>query len=113
MIEKLKIQLQFNRLKAEIGHSLENAPILAEELKTKLSSFESVIAPEKGIYPWEEKYWFAKTAMVMEYVQNLSFDKNTSTEDKLLSCGYDNNEIERVKWIMSRKLERRVSDKSI
>ncbi len=108
MEEKLKIQRHFGRLRTEIGYSLEKIPELQRELSLRLSAFENITAPEKKIYPWEEKYWMAKTVLMVDFIENSFPGKERYGEELLASCGYDNNEIERIIVIREGKLERRV-----
>jgi len=111
MEENLKIRTHFNRLRTELGYSLENLPELYGELRARISAFENVTAPEKKIYSWEEKYWMAKTVLIVDFIEGSFPGEEKYGEEFLASCGYDNNEIERIRVIREGRLERRALKK--
>ncbi len=108
MDEKLKIQQHFSRLRAEIGYSIENLPALNKELTARLSTFETITAPEKDIFPGQSSYWIAKTIIVIDFIEESFPDKSRYGEKFLASCGYDQDETERIKLVRDGKFGRRV-----
>lgn len=106
MEENLKIRTHFNRLRTEIGYSLENLPELDGELRARISAFENVTAPQKGIFSTEERYWITKTVLLVDFIESSFPSEKKYGEAFLASCGYDDNEIERVKVVREGRLGR-------
>lgn len=98
--EKLKIKEHFKILRKDV---MENLPSLKKGLSSKLTAFENFIAPGRDIYPNNERYWVAKTAVIVEYLEDSFPDKREIGREYMISCGYESKEIERVDWFMDKR----------
>ncbi len=104
MERELKIKEHFRTLREDVAETL---PGLDSRLVSQLTAFENVTAPARDIHPNDERYWIAKTAVIVEYLEDSFPDKKGIGRGYMVSCGYDPLEIERVDWFMNRKSRNR------
>ena len=100
MEKELKIKDHFRILREDVAETL---PSIEEGLSSKLTLFENFVAPGREIHPNDERYWIAKTAVIVDYLEKSFPDKKNIGKGYMVSCGYEPGEIERVDWFMKRK----------